>query len=151
MAKTYNLKRCKVAINSIPIEGFGETDALSFEPNEDSWTLTVGGDGEKTRSRMNNDSFTITLTLMQNSAAMAVLQQAHMADILSGNAKFSLEVIDLETPEALVVPECWVMRQPTIAFARQVGEREWRLTAPSLAWGPLTGIDFGFGLLDLLV
>jgi hypothetical protein len=143
-AKTYNLKRCIVTVNTIEVEGFGENDAISFEPNEDMWNYTVGGDGEGTRSRMNNDSYTITLTLMQNSESLMVLQQAYLADLLSGNSKFVLTVDDLETDEHIVAEDCWVQRPPTKAFARQVGEREWRITASAVRWAPLTTLDFDF-------
>jgi hypothetical protein len=94
---------------------------------QDSYTLQVGTDGEATRSRTNNRSHTITLTLMQSSDINDLLSAVHTIDINSaGGAGIGPLIVKDGSGRALYIAEkCWVKKPPAVEFGREAGPREW--------------------------
>lgn len=129
--ENYNLKQVVISAAGVRLTGFSENDAARLEPNEDVFALTVGSDGEKCRSRMNNDSKILTLTFLQSSEANDVLETALTADQISGAATFPMSIDDVLQGEVEFCNDCFIMREPNKTWQRQVGDREWRICWPN--------------------
>lgn len=138
----YRLPDMVLTVNGIRIEGFGVTDAIMIARDEDSFTKTVGADGEVTKSSTNNDSGTITITLMQNAFANGALELALLLDELTGDITFPVVVADpLRTGWEIVGTECWIKKPPDIPFNKAVGELTWVLDVAHLTPARLPSAD----------
>lgn len=125
MAKTYNFKRVIVTVFGVPLQGFIDGDAVSIETTQDDWEMTVGVDGEGTRSAMNDDSGSITVRLQASSLSNDYLNGLRQADKLSGLGQFPVSVQDTLGATLAFAEQAWIRRVPNQDFGRSVGEREW--------------------------
>lgn len=130
-SRTYNLAQCVFNINGVPLEGFGDGDAVTVAPNDDLWSDQVGADGEVTRSRTNDLSGTMTVTLMSTSLSNDVLNQ-FLQLILAGapGDKFSVFIKDLNSGDQVVAAQAYLMRDPDMAFGKEASTREWTIKLP---------------------
>ena len=72
MVKRYNAKDCTVTVAGRNITGFGE-DMISIEKEEALAENSVGAQGDVVRSEINNDIYTITMTVQPTSPHLAFL------------------------------------------------------------------------------
>jgi hypothetical protein len=130
---TYDAARVAVLVNGVPIKGSGESTFVSVAQNEDDWTTTVGAKGEVSRSRTNDSSAEVTITLMQTDvAAREYLDGLAKVDKASGLGTFTLSIKDLSNGEAAIARNCWIQSQPDMSFEGEVGEREYIIAVPDL-------------------
>ncbi len=139
--KVYNADQVQVVICGVPVtKGWGDGTFLRIEQNEDSFTRVTGTDGETTRSRTNNRSHTITLTLMQSSDVNDLLSAVHTLDITSaGGAGIGPLIVKDGSGRSLYIAEkCWIKKPPAVEFGREAGPREWTFET-----GELLRLDAG--------
>ncbi len=132
--RVYDASEVSVVIGTIVAEGFDDGDFCVVEQDEDSYTLVVGTDGEAARSKTNNRSATITLTLLQTSAANTALGLLHVSDIVStgGIGIVPLVIRDSNGKAKYIAEKCWIQKPPTRTFGREAQGREWVLRTSSL-------------------
>lgn len=122
---TYDSKEVTVIVGANIISGFAEGSRVSIERNEDSWTLQVGSEGDSVRSKSNNQSGRITITLMQTADSNDVLSALHQLDELSNAGAVPVTV---KHGRSLYVAEsAWVVKPPVSEFGPEAGDREWVL------------------------
>jgi hypothetical protein len=131
----YDFRQVAVLVGGVPIEGFADGDSVSIEPNTDSFTLQIGIDGEGARSRQNDKSATITLTLMAGAAANLVLQGLQTLDDVSGVGTFPFAVTDLRGSYLCATIAAWIKKPPSRSFGRDNGTVEWVLETNELLLG----------------
>lgn len=131
----YDFRQVAVLVGGVPIEGFADGDSISVERTSDGYTMSVGLDGEGVRSKQNNDSATITLTLMAGAPANAILQGLYEVDELSGVGTFPLAITDLRGSFLCATDAAWVKKVPTRTFGRNNGTIEWVLETTQLLMG----------------
>ncbi len=110
-----------------PITGFADGTFVSVEYNEDLFTLLVGSDGEACRSKTNNNSARITFTLGQWSQSNDFLSALMNVDLNSplGDGIVPFLLKDLSGTTVLAAEKAWLVKPPTIEYAREPGSREW--------------------------
>lgn len=140
--ETYNGAEVIVTCAGVPIQGGGESDFIAIEYAEDSYSLLVGVDGEATRSRNNNRSARITLTLRQTSPFNDILQGFLLTDDITGSAVFPFGLFDPASGMELHAEECYVVRPPNKTFHREAGEWEWLLETPHLREARLSILSY---------
>jgi hypothetical protein len=124
--KTYDYNQVAVIIGGSQVSGLAEgDDVVSVEQDADAWNLTVGADGESTRSKSNNNSGTVTLKLMQTSDMNDILSSYYQADKLSNAGKFPVMIKDNSGRTLHMAEQAWVQKLPTSSFGANAGEREW--------------------------
>jgi hypothetical protein len=106
---------------------------VNIVPNADLFELTVGTDGEATRSAQNNKSAQITIDLMQTSESNAVLES-----FAASGAAFPLLVKDGSGSTIYSAVSAWVRRRPDATFDRTATSRSWVLEC-----GELIGLEAG--------
>jgi hypothetical protein len=136
--KTYNLAMVKILLGGVPMDGFGESDALSFEANSDLFESAVGADGEVTRSATNDRSGVITLTLMSTSKANdwlnTWLSKSKTVELtLGAGDKFEIYVKDLNSLDTLIAADAYIQKEPTSTYGRNAAEREWTIYAANVS------------------
>lgn len=131
--RTYNLAQVQILVGGLPMEGFGESDAISFEMNADLYESAVGADGEVTRSATNDRSGTITLTLMSTSPAndkLNVFLQRSKGSAV--NDTFEVFVKDLNSADTFIASDAYIQKEPVSSYGRNAAEREWTLYAANV-------------------
>jgi len=130
--KTYNLARVIMTVNGVPMSGFGESDAANWEPNSDIWETTVGADGELTRNKTNDDSGKLTFTFSKMSMSNGVLNVfLQLAKNFGIGDTFTIMINDLNGGDKLIAIDCYIEREPDLAFGKAAGEKAWVIKTPS--------------------
>jgi len=125
MAKTYDLKKVILTVNGIPVTGFQDGDAVSVEFDSETWTKTVGSDGEVCRSRTNNNTGKVTITLMYSSMVNDAFNAQKVLDRATGLGTVSILIKDLSSASTVFVPQAWIQKEPTQTYGKEMGNREW--------------------------
>ena len=127
MVRTYDANKVVVVFGANILTGFADGSFLTVERSEDSFTVYVGSSGEVARSRSNNKTGTSTLKLMQTSLSNDILSAYMVADELSGQGIVPFQVKDLQGTTLVLAKESWVLKPADAEFARETGEREWKI------------------------
>lgn len=134
--KDYDPAGIVMTIGNYIIEGYASGTFVSAERNEDSFTLSVGVDGEAARAKSNNRSGRVTFTLLQTSSSNDALTTLYIADEAAGNGVGPLLVKDLNGTTLCAAETAWVMKPATIEFGQEIGEREWVIETGYLVLKP---------------
>ena len=123
----YDSKQVSVTFGPILITGYADGTFISVEQNEDSFSLLVGADGDACRSKSNNRSARVTLTILQSSPANDLLSALHNEDVLSpsGDGVQPLMVKDNSGRTICAAERAWIVKPPTTEYAVESGSREW--------------------------
>ncbi len=114
------------------ITGFADGTFVTVEKNEDAFSLQIGTDGDGTRSKSNNQSGRITISLMQSSPANDVLSLIHNADLELGSGVFPLFIKDLQGNSIFEASQAWITRFPSAGYGREAEAREWVIETDNL-------------------
>lgn len=125
MADTWDLTRCIVTVNGLPVGGFNDGDAVTVALNEDAFKLHVGADGEATRSKTNNRSGKITFNLRQLGITNTAFEAARKLDEYGNLGQVAIYIKDLNSGSEAFAPAAWVMKAPDMKFAMEQQQREW--------------------------
>ena len=139
--KTYSADEVAVIFGGLDLNsGAGPDEFLSIEYDEDDFSLQIGVDGEGARSKTNNRSATITVTLMQTSNINAALSAANSADRNTPGGIVHPLLITLltslvagATTDKFVAVTAWIQKSPTRAYGRETGTREWVIRTDKLS------------------
>ena len=123
--KTYDPKQIIVTFGGNILSGFADGTFVVAERNEDMWTTQIGTDGEDTRSKSNNRSGLITVSLMQTSDSNAVLSALALTDEASSAAALPLQIKDNSGNTLLIAETAWIKKMPSVEYGREAGPREW--------------------------
>ena len=138
--KTYDPKRVNVLVGGAPIAEFASDTFVEINFTTDRYSMVSGIDGTITRSKSNDYSATVTLTLQQGSPSNAILSALEQADrLVPGGQVFAFGIVDLNGSTEAFSPEAWVARPPDAAFGAESGTRVWTIHCSSL-----TTIEAGF-------
>ncbi len=133
--KEYNFKDVSVSYGGVLIDGFADGDSVVIDYNREMSTEAVGADGEGAVSKLNDDSGTITLRLLQTSKSN---------DFLNGHAlaktNAPLFIRDNNGASLYVAENAWIKSRPSSVFGTEVSEREWILATTKLT-GTIGGSD----------
>lgn len=130
--KTYDFKQVAVIVGGRIITGFSDGDAVQVERNEDAWSLQVGAEGEATRSKSNNRSGKVTLSLQQASESNAILSGFAKSDELSNGGLFPLLVKDNSGSSLYAAEQAWIVKSPAATLGMESAAREWVIETDNL-------------------
>lgn len=123
--KTYNAHEVSVIIGVKPITGLASGDSVTVEREADSWTDSVGINGEVTRSGSADKRGTITIKVQQTSIDNDYLSGLSVADELSSEGVFPILIRDTNGRSLYAAAQCWIKKPANATFAKESGEREW--------------------------
>jgi hypothetical protein len=133
-SKTYDSKQVAITIGVALMSGFAENSMIKVERNEDTWKLQVGTDGTTTRSKTNNRSGKITLSLMQTSASNAILSGFALLDETLNAGAVPVLIKDLNGLSLYSAAQAWVMKPPAGDLEANAKERTWVIETGELLW-----------------
>jgi len=115
--KTYDPTQVSVIVGGSIIKSW---NTITAAREEESWMMTVGTQGEATRTKNANKMGSITLVLPQASVDNAILS----AYEISG-AQISISIIDKSGVSLHSMPEGTVAKTPDAEYGKEAVEREW--------------------------
>jgi hypothetical protein len=133
--RTFDPNQVSVIFGGI-IGGYADGTFISIEQDEDDFGLVIGTDGEGCRSRSNNRSATITLTLGQWSASNQALSAIRNADILTpgGDGILPFVMKDNSGTTICSAEKAWIQKPPAVTYGREPESREWVLRTDNMIW-----------------
>lgn len=128
----YNPGEVSVSVGGFDISGFADGTFVTVARENPAFNLTVGADGDATRAKSNDNSGSITITLLSGSPSNDVLSQLAQADETSGAGLVVVMVKDNSGSTLALAETGWIERLPDTVFDREVTEREWVLRTDNL-------------------
>jgi len=131
---TYDFDQVTVALGPIIIDGFQDGEGVTIEPGAETFTHVVGTDGKVTRSKTLNRTATVTIKLMQSSAANDLLSALHVVDrdAPNGAGVVTLFIRDDSGRALYKASEAWISSPPSVTFDREATAREWIISCSKL-------------------
>ena len=124
MYKTYDPKSVIAALGTHIAVGYGEGTFINIESKGDGVTSKTGCDGETVRSLDPIESYTVTITVLQNSPTVGWCQERYELDKATGDGMFPLLIQDQRGGMIFSAPHAWVVQPPSREFGKEAGERE---------------------------
>lgn len=124
---TYDPADVSVIFDGVPMSGFAEGTFVSIASDADQWTKEVGSDGHVSRTKANNRTATMTLTLMQGSPSNDVLSGYYAADQLDNSGVVQVMVKDNSGRTRVFSEAGWIQKIPDVEFSNEESSREWTI------------------------
>ena len=128
----YDPKGVTLVFGGALITGFAEGTFINVEYNNDQFALAVGSDGEATRSKSNNNSARITVTLMGGAVGNALLNIPFQADKAGGLGVVPLAINDASTLTSFAAEGAWIVKDPGKDFQTEGQPMEWIIETDNL-------------------
>jgi hypothetical protein len=125
LVQTYDPAKVIVTFGGAIITGFADGTFIQVSPASDLFTKKVGADGETARAKSSDETYEVTLTLMQTSLSNKVLNAFKEADRLSSTGVLPLSITDLSGTALFFWPQAWIKKSPGGEFGKEIGDRAW--------------------------
>lgn len=123
--KTYNAGKVSIEVDGKTMQGLAKDTFVRVEWDTQLWAKLVSADGFPSRSKSNDLSGKITITLNQTSESNAVLQEIQVEDYESDDNIVSVIIKDNSGETEIVIAEGWVVSQPSSEFGSEEKTRDW--------------------------
>lgn len=130
--RTYNPAIVTVSFKGINITGFMDGTFIEVERDEDTFTKHVGATGDVTRTRNNNKSGKVTVTLTQASATNDLLAALALLDEQFGGQYGAFQIKDLSGNMKCRSTQAWIKKQPKVERAKESGSVQWEFDCAEL-------------------
>jgi hypothetical protein len=146
--RTYNPQSVILTVGGVPLSGFADGTFVRVERKNDSFSMVSGADGVVSRSKMNDYSGTVTITLAQTSPSNAMLSAFAAADELTNKGIFPISCMDASS--SVISGEYslhfsaygWVKKPASVEYGKDVSNREWTLDCADLMMFAAGNADF---------
>ena len=131
----YDPDQLTIVLSGIIIDsGFAEDEFVSIEQNSQDFEMVVGALGDVTRSKTNDKTATITLTLMQKAKVNTALSVLNNLDKKSANGAGvgPLLIKDRSGTALYAASKAWIAKPPDGKFAKKAGQRAWMIHVANL-------------------
>jgi len=125
MVKNYDPKRFIITFGGIPATGFADGTFIAVTSPSQTFTKTVGADGEVARAKGNDNTNEITITLLQTSLFNDYLSNIYKIDKATNQGKLILALADLEGTTVMIWSQAWIRQLPDIDRGKEIGENAW--------------------------
>lgn len=130
--KTYDPKLIQVIVGGRALSGFADGTFVEVARANDAWSLQMGTDGEGTRSKSNDKSGTITITLMQSASDNAYLSNLALLDELENAGIVPVMIKDAGGSSLHAAEQAYVKKTPDSEYSREAGPRVWVIETDNL-------------------
>lgn len=125
--KTYNPKQVTIALGSHIVSGYADDSFINIESNSDGVTKMVGCDGEVVRSISPDETFTVSLSVLQQTATNSFLQKKLDEDRKTGDGMFPILIKDLKGGMVFSAESAWVVKPAARGYGKESSNREWEI------------------------
>lgn len=120
-AKLYDPRDCVVTVGGVYITGLGE-DMVSCEKDEDSFSTSVGAQGDVVINKSNNQLGTITVTVQGTSP-----QKGYLLGLAKSGAMFDVWVVNKSIDEKAGGSKAMMKKPPTLEQGTELADREFEI------------------------
>ena len=142
-ATAYDAKNVTITIDNTNVTGLAEGTFVTIEKDEDYFTTSVGAQGEVQFAKINNQLYTVTLTLQQTSPSVATL------DTLAAKVTpFTVSIINKtgeESTEKFTCTEALVKKPAGRTYSAELEDREFEIQCLDGSFGEKASGDTGAG------
>jgi hypothetical protein len=124
---TYDAGQVIVTVDGIRIEGAADGAFVSVEQSNPRYNKSAGVDGASYRSRQNDRTGTVTVSLQYGTPGWVVLNGYKRLGDDGADDKFSLVISEVLSGARMVAEQAWVEAEPTVAYDRDIGTGDWVL------------------------
>lgn len=128
----YDPKQVFLIAGGSPISGYADGTFIGIVFDEDQFNKTTGADGLTQRSKTNNYSGQVTVTLLNGSSGNDLLNNFFSADRVSNAGVFPLLVKDASGRTIWSAQNAWIRKMPDQDFAKEATERAWVIDTDEL-------------------
>lgn len=129
---TYNPKKVSVIVGGKIISGFTDGNFIKAARNSDMWSLKTGVDGIATRSKTNDKSGKITITLHQSSPSNDYLSTLALSDEASDTGAVPILIRDSNGTSLVSCLTGWVKKLADGDYEKEVANRVWVIETDEL-------------------
>jgi hypothetical protein len=122
--KSYDPNQVIIIYGGVPISGLADGTFIQVT-NADAWSKKVGADGEVGRSKSNDYTSEVTLTLMQTSSSNNYLSGIVAIDKASNAGALPLQILDLSGTSLHFWPQAWIRKTADAGYSKEIGDRAW--------------------------
>ena len=130
--KSYDPAQVQAILAGILISGYADGTFITVARDNPSFNSIVGSDGEGARAKSNDQSATITVTLLQTSASNDSLSALAALDEASGDGIGPFLLKDDSGRTLLQAETAWIEKPADSEFAREISNREWVIKTDKL-------------------
>lgn len=117
------------------VEDYAPDSLLSISRDESFYNTVKGGTGSLERVRIEDNTYTITISLSQTSPTNTVLNALATLDRYSGNGFFPVFCKDGSGQSLFLASSCWIESPPEASYTGSIETRTWNLKAHDMVWG----------------
>lgn len=125
-----------VIVGDVIVTGFGASDFINANYEEDRFMDMAGADGEVGIAKNANRLGNIEITLSSTSRANAELSDLFNLGSLGDNLVIvPIRITDLSSNAIISASRCWIQSPPDFTFGKEITERTWNFRAADLTFG----------------
>ncbi len=126
--KTYNPAKVQVTIGGVIITGFEPGTFITLTRNVNNYDFSVSPDGsEGVRSKRNDRSALLTLTMQQASVANFVLSNLANRDEVDSDGVVPVQINEIGTDTEFVSAKGWIEKPSDAVYAETAQGRPWAI------------------------
>lgn len=130
--RNYDPAKLSVVCGGIPIHGFAEDTMFDIEFEDDQYNESSDIRGNITRVKVNKNSATLTLHILQNSSSNDVFNSFIEADRLSNSGVFPVIIKDEEGNTIFACSAAYVKGISKASYGSENNTREWIIRATGI-------------------
>lgn len=109
------------------VTGFSKGSFISLKKDVNPFTTKRSSDGIAARTHINDDTFTLSLTLAQSSAANDIFTKLYEVDVATQSAKFPVFIKDNLGTTLFLSLSSWIEQVPDVILSDSLQNRTWVL------------------------
>lgn len=107
------------------VVGFSKGSFLTLDKDINPFTTKRSSDGVVARTHINDDTFTLSITLAQSSPANDILTKLYEIDALTHTGKFPIFIKDTRGTTLFLSLSSWIEKIPEISMSDSLQTRQW--------------------------
>lgn len=140
--RTYDPKQVILAIGGVPMSGYADGTFIRVSRSTDSFSKVSGADGVVSRSKSNDFSGEVVVTLAQTSPSNDVLSAFLAADELTNKGVLPILCKDMSGRSIHFTGFAWIRKPADAEYGKDIANREWTLDCADLVMGTAGNADF---------
>lgn len=130
--QNYDPNQVFLSFDGNNIDGYEQGTFIEIDYRKDAFSLKIDISGSGTRSKTNDYSAEITLTLTQRSVSNQMLSTLSNADRATGGGFGVLQCRDNLGNDLFVCATAWIVKAAKVDYALESGTRVWKFQTDNL-------------------
>lgn len=132
--ENYDPNQVFVTFNGVSLTGLDMSTLIKVTRNKDMFTFKADVSGSGTRTKTNDRSAMVEITLTQKSASNQYLSAFAIADENTGAGFGPLTIKDNLGSDLFIGANAWIVKMPDSSYQTESDTRVWRFEVDVLVW-----------------